>query len=99
MNTKTLNPVPSQIKNIEQFYQELLTNSNLQEKLKAANNPEHLCQLAVELGNEMGYNFTLEQAQAALAIEIAIGDLQEENLISNPPLAFGCCAFSQTCQK
>lgn len=64
---------------MEQFYQELLKSPELQFQLKTASNPESLCQMAVKLGAEMGYNFTLEQARAAMAIEVAIGgDVIEE---------------------
>jgi hypothetical protein len=67
---------------MEQFYQELLKSPELQAKLKQASDPESLCQLAVQLGNEMGYSFTIEQARAAMAIEVAIGDVIEESNLS-----------------
>jgi len=78
---------------IEQFYQELLKSPELQAKLKQASDPESLCQLAVQLGNEMGYSFTIEQARAAIAIEVAIGDVIEESNLSTgiPRAAFGGC--------
>ena len=78
---------------IEQFYQELLKSPELQAKLKQASDPESLCQLAVQLGNEMGYSFTIEQAHAAMAIEVAIGDVIEESNLSTgiPRAAFGGC--------
>jgi hypothetical protein len=80
---------------MEQFYQELLKSPELQAKLKQASDPESLCQLAVQLGNEMGYSFTIEQARAAMAIEVAIGgDVLEEGNLSTrySPVAF--CCFS-----
>ncbi len=67
---------------MEQFYQELLKSPELQAKLKQASDPESLCQLAVQLGKEMGYSFTIEQARAAMAIEAAIGDVIEESNLS-----------------
>ncbi len=78
---------------IEQFYQELLKSPELQAKLKQASDPESLCQLAVQLGNEMGYSFTIEQTRAAMAIEVAIGDVIEESNLSTgiPTAAFGGC--------
>ena len=80
---------------IEQFYQELLKSPELQAKLKQASDPESLCQLAVQLGNEMGYSFTIEQARAAMAIEVAIGGdvIEESNLSTGTPTA----AFSIGC--
>ncbi len=80
---------------IEQFYQELLKSPELQAKLKQASDPESLCQLAVQLGNEMGYSFTIEQVRAAMAIEVAIGGdvIEESNLSTGTPTA----AFSIGC--
>ncbi|CAA9479614.1 MAG: hypothetical protein AVDCRST_MAG96-936 [uncultured Segetibacter sp.] len=76
---------------LEQFYQELLKSPELQAKLKEASDPESLCQMAVQLGEEMGYSFTIEQVRAALAIEVAIGgDVIEESNLSagSSPVAF-----------
>jgi hypothetical protein len=71
-----------------------LKSPELQAKLKEASDPESLCQLAVQLGNEMGYSFTIEQARAAMAIEVAIGGdvLEESNLSTriSPVAFFGC---------
>jgi len=74
---------------MEQFYQELLKSPELQAKLKQASDPESLCQLAVQLGNEMGYSFTIEQVRAAMAIEVAIGGdvIEESNLSTGTPTA------------
>ena len=80
---------------IEQFYQELLKSPELQAKLKQASDPESLCQLAVKLGEEMGYSFTIEEVRAAMAIEVAIGgDVIEESNLSTriSPVAYdGYC--------
>lgn len=79
---------------MEQFYQELLKSPELQAKLKQASDPESLCQLAVQVGNEMGYSFTIEQARATMAIEVAIGDvIEESNLSAGIPTAL----FSAVC--
>jgi hypothetical protein len=42
----------------------------------------------------MGYSFTIEQARAAMAIEVAIGDVIEESNLSTgiPTVAF-CAVF------
>lgn len=80
---------------MEQFYQELLKSPELQAKLKQASDPESLCQLAVKLGEEMGYSFTIEEVRAAIAIEVAIGgDVIEESNLSTriSPVAYdGYC--------
>jgi hypothetical protein len=78
---------------IEQFYQKLLKSPEAQAQLKTANDPESLCQMAVQLGADMGYNFTIEQARAAMAIEVALGGdvIEESNLsTSNSPVARTC---------
>lgn len=59
--------------NLEQFYQEVLKNPMLQERLKAATDTESLSELAVQLGKEKGYSFTKEEVLAAMAIEAAMG--------------------------
>ena len=87
---------------LEQFYQELLKSPDLQGQLKTASDPESLCQMAVKLGEEMGYEFTLEEARAAMAIEVAIGDdvLEEEDLSTNlPEGSSGACYASGGCGK
>lgn len=58
---------------LETFYTELLKDSVLQERLKAATDPESLSELAVELGKEKGCSFTKEEVLAAMAIEAAMG--------------------------
>ncbi|MEG4230386.1 Nif11-like leader peptide family natural product precursor [Microcoleus sp. N9_B2] len=85
MNLQTTN------NSLEQFYQQLLKSPELQAKLKSARDPESLCQMAVQLGEEMGYHFTIEQARAAMAIEVAMGGdvLEESNLSTrNSPVAY-----------
>lgn len=80
---------------LEQFYQELLKSPELQAKLKTASDPESLCQMAVNLGADMGYEFTIEQARAAMAIEVAVGGdvLEESNLSTiDSPVARGCAS-------
>ena len=56
---------------LEQFYLELLKSPELQAQLKTASDPESLCQMAVNLGADMGYEFTIKPARAAIAIEVA----------------------------
>jgi Nif11 domain len=73
---------------LEQFYQELVKSPELQAHLKTASDPESLCQMAVQLGAKMGYNFSIEQARAAMEIEIALDgeSLEENNLSKLPPM-------------
>lgn len=84
---------------LEGFYQELLTDPMLQERLKAATNPESLCELAVSLAKEKGYSFTKEEALAAMAIEAAIGGEYLEvgdSLSSEGPIATVCGCGAST---
>ena len=71
--TTTTKTTTKTITDLEQFCIELLKDPMLQERLKAATDPDSLCELAVELGNEKGYSFTKEEALAAMAIEAAMG--------------------------
>lgn len=59
---------------LEQFYAEVLKDRMLQERLKAATDPENLIELAVELGKEKGYFFTKEEIIATAAIEKVMCD-------------------------
>jgi Nif11 domain len=70
---------------LAQFYTESLKSPELQARLKTATSPETLCQIVVELGAELGCEFTLEQVRTALAIEAALGGevLEESNLSTN----------------
>jgi hypothetical protein len=82
MNVTTLQSTEN---SLEQFYQKLLKSPELQAQLKTASNPETLCQMAVNLGADLGYEFTIEQARAAMAIEVALGGdvLEESNLVTD----------------
>ncbi|MGF1675320.1 MAG: Nif11-like leader peptide family natural product precursor [Rivularia sp. (in: cyanobacteria)] len=68
---------------LEKFYQELLKDSMMQERLKAATDPDCLSKLVVEMGNEKGYSFTKEEVQAAMSVEAFI---REESVEFGEPL-------------
>jgi Nif11 domain len=87
---------------LAQFYTESLKSPELQTRLKTATNPETLCQTVVELGAELGYDFTLEQIRTAIAIEAALGGevLEESNLStysSSPSVAADSAASEGAC--
>ncbi|MBW4508057.1 MAG: Nif11-like leader peptide family natural product precursor [Scytonematopsis contorta HA4267-MV1] len=77
MTTITLNQAQStaNTSNLEQFFQAVLSNQELQNKLKIATDLESLSQMALEFGQKYGYYFTIEELQAATAVEAAIGNL------------------------
>jgi predicted ribosomally synthesized peptide with nif11-like leader len=73
---------------LEQFYQEVLGDVTLQERLKAATSSEDLVEIALQLGAEKGYSFTKEEVVAAMAIE---STFEEEDLdLHTGPMA--CCS-------
>jgi hypothetical protein len=84
MTTMTLNQAQTtaNTSNLEQFFQEVLSNSVLQNKLKAATDLESPSQLVVALGEEYGYSFSIQEVQAASAVEAAIGNLWRAELNS-----------------
>lgn len=49
---------------IERFQQALLQDVVLQEQLKQATDPESFARLAVQLGQERGFQFTVEDVKA-----------------------------------
>lgn len=51
-------------KEIEQFHQLVIQNSLLKEKLKQSVDQASFLKLAVQLGEENGYSFTLSEAEA-----------------------------------
>ncbi len=51
---------------LDKFKKAILKNSNLQERLKQANDQESFIELAVRLGQENGYSFTTEEIEASI---------------------------------
>lgn len=84
MTTITLNQAQTtaNTSDLEEFFQEVLSNSVLQNKLKAATDLESLSQLVVALGEEYGYSFSIQEVLAASAVEAAIGNLWRNELDS-----------------
>ena len=56
-------------KSLEQFYQLIGKNSSLQEKLMATTDQESFVSMAVKLGQQLGYDFTSEEMNQAIATE------------------------------
>ncbi len=91
-----MNVVLTQTKttSLEQFYQEVLADVTLQERLKGATSPEDLVSIALQLGAEKGYSFTEEEVLAAMAIESAVGgeELVESDLDVHAQTGDYCCS-------
>ena len=65
---------------LQQFQAELLEDSALQERFKAATDTENMCSLVLELGKEKGYSFTREEILAVMAIEsVDLGEILESD--------------------
>ncbi len=56
------------IENVNQFYQVVLQDSALQQKFQFTPDEESLVKMAVELGQQQGYDFTSEEAKQALTL-------------------------------
>lgn len=65
--------------NLEQFYQEVLKDQGLQERLRTATDRDSTAALAVELGKEKGYSFTTDEVQAHIDEWTASRPQQELN--------------------
>lgn len=52
--------------NLDQFYQMVAQDQELQEKLKAAMSSETFVKLVVETGEEKGYSFTTQEVERAI---------------------------------
>ena len=68
------------IASLNQFQNEVMQDSSLQEQFKtaAATSPESLGELAVKLGAERGYSFTLEEIQTTLEAASSNPSVEEE---------------------
>ena len=66
------------IASLNQFQNDVMQDSALQEQFKTteATSPESLGELAVKLGADRGYNFTLEEIQAAADQELSDAELE-----------------------
>ncbi|WP_333469767.1 Nif11-like leader peptide family natural product precursor [Microcoleus sp. herbarium12] len=68
------------IASLTQFQNEVMQDETLQEQFKtaAATSPESLGELAVKLGAERGYSFTLEDVQATVEAASSNSSVEEE---------------------
>uniref|UniRef100_B8HQG9 Nif11 domain-containing protein n=1 Tax=Cyanothece sp. (strain PCC 7425 / ATCC 29141) TaxID=395961 RepID=B8HQG9_CYAP4 len=54
-------------RSLEEFKQQVLQDSSLTEQFKGVSSPDEFVNLAVQLGQQLGYSFTADDVQAALA--------------------------------
>lgn len=74
-----------------EFQNEVMQDSALQEQFKtaAATSPESLGELAVKLGAERGYSFTLEEIQATVEAASSNSSVEEELTEEEPEMVSG----------
>jgi predicted ribosomally synthesized peptide with nif11-like leader len=68
---------------VNQFYQEVMQDPALLEQFQSAPDRESLANLAVEVGLQNGYSFTIDEVEQALAAQNAAseaGELSDEQL-------------------
>jgi predicted ribosomally synthesized peptide with nif11-like leader len=68
---------------VNQFYQEVMQEPALLEQFQSAPDQESLVNMAVEVGQQNGYSFTVDQVKQALAAQSAAseaGELSDEQL-------------------
>ena len=72
------------VETVNQFYQEVMQEPALLEKFQSAPDQESLANLAVEVGQQKGYSFTVDEVEQALAAQNAAasetGELSDEQL-------------------
>jgi predicted ribosomally synthesized peptide with nif11-like leader len=68
---------------VNQFYQEVMQEPALLEQFQSAPDQESLANMAVEMGQQNGYSFTIDEVKQALAAQSAAseaGELSDEQL-------------------
>jgi predicted ribosomally synthesized peptide with nif11-like leader len=73
------------IDNVKQFQQRVLQDLALQDQLKEATDAEQFAQLAVKLGKETGYAFTVEQVKAVSAARQPARKLSQKQIETVAP--------------
>ncbi|MBD2500264.1 Nif11 family protein [Anabaena azotica] len=67
--------LPQQVQQFHQlkkFHQLVLQDSSLKERLRVATDEASLVSIAVQLGNELGYNFTYQEVKSYIDKNIFI---------------------------
>jgi predicted ribosomally synthesized peptide with nif11-like leader len=76
------------LETLQQFYQRVLEDPALQERVRQATSQESLVRLLVRLGQENGYDFTVEEVRQRMQEEWAKYQIRYpiENLLNLPVL-------------
>ncbi len=65
------------VESANQFYQEVMQEPALLQQFQGAPNEERLADLAVKVGQQKGYSFTINEAKQALAAQNAVSETKE----------------------
>jgi predicted ribosomally synthesized peptide with nif11-like leader len=65
------------VESVNQFYQEVMQEPALLQQFQAAPDRESLVNLAVEVGQQNGYSFTIDEVEQALAAQNAASEAEE----------------------
>ena len=89
---------------LDQFRQQVLQDPALAEQFKAAQSPDEFANLAVQLGQQMGYNFTAEEVMAAIAQQfsskpIELSDAQLEAVAGGGDTNYTCPSTNATANE
>ncbi len=76
------------LESLQQFYQRVLNDPSLQERVQRATSQESLARLMVRLGQETGFDFTLEEVRQRMEEEWVKYEIRHpiENLLNLPVL-------------
>jgi predicted ribosomally synthesized peptide with nif11-like leader len=76
------------LESLQQFYQRVLEDPALQERVRQATSQESLVRLLVRLGQENGYDFTVEEVRQRMQEEWAKYQIRYpiENILNLPVL-------------
>ena len=62
------------VESANQFYQEVIQNPTLLQQFQAAPDQESLANLAIKVGQQKGYSFTVDEVEQVLAAQNAASE-------------------------
>lgn len=89
-------------KSLEKFRQQVLQDPILAEQFKAIQSPDEFANLAVQLGQQLGYSFTAEEVKAALTQDSSftqLSDAQLEAVAGGSNYTDNCAITNPTCEN
>lgn len=85
--------------NVQQFYDMVSNNSEMQERLKTAGSKENFFNMAVQLGQENGYTFTSQEVESFLnqRNQSELSDRELESVAGGEASGFTFCITKSDC--